>query len=268
MNYLGMRRGNKMPAVGVLQILLNASGADLNVDGDFGRATFSAVKNYQKERLLHVDGIVGKNTWLRLVRAVAMPIGDSIDIWEKAGAKEWAPEYKDIRNTGSNPFIAAPSSNGSPLDIVFGLAQHYRDSQLCVLRFHGHGYPGGQQIFGGLTGIRHEGKGDYDYGMVHGIWFENEKVRRAFSQLKYAFGRYGSIQLNGCRVGAGEYGRKLLSNMADTVRVPVTAGLRTQYAGGTSATFFMEGALRTATPDGKSLKQWCAQLPEIEMSVI
>ncbi len=267
MNYIGMRRGNKMPAVGVLQTLLNASGASLGVDGDFGSKTYAAVKDYQRSRKLGVDGVVGKNTWTRITSGFPLKIGDSIDIWEKVGSKEWAPEYNDIRNTGSNPFIAPPTCGGNPKDIIADLTRHYAGMNLFLLRFHGHGNSGGQQIFGGLTGITNEYSGDVDVGEMRGGWFDHQNVRDAFRLMYPNFASYGSIQLNGCRVGSGPDGWKLLTGMANAVGVPVTAGVRTQYAGGKSATFYMEGQLRTAVPGGKSLKSWCAAIPEIKMSL-
>ena len=64
-----LSKGSKGQEVRTLQILLNAKGAFLDVDGSFGKLTDSAVRNYQKSRGLEVDGIVGKNTWTSLLTA-------------------------------------------------------------------------------------------------------------------------------------------------------------------------------------------------------
>jgi peptidoglycan hydrolase-like protein with peptidoglycan-binding domain len=45
-----------------LQQLLNTFGAGLTVDGDFGPATTTAVRNFQSSHGLTADGIVGRNT--------------------------------------------------------------------------------------------------------------------------------------------------------------------------------------------------------------
>ncbi|MCY6485811.1 N-acetylmuramoyl-L-alanine amidase [Clostridium aestuarii] len=62
---LPMLRGED---VKLLQKKLNQLGFNTGVaDGVFGRKTESAVKEYQKDNRLVIDGIVGENTWGRLV---------------------------------------------------------------------------------------------------------------------------------------------------------------------------------------------------------
>lgn len=59
-----LRKGKKGDAVKLLQTRLNdKAGAGLLVDGDFGKKTDTAVKAFQAERSLVVDGIVGDKTW-------------------------------------------------------------------------------------------------------------------------------------------------------------------------------------------------------------
>ena len=55
--------GSKGETVKKLQQLLNQGGYNLDVDGSFGPKTLEAVKSYQKNNNLAVDGIVGNNTW-------------------------------------------------------------------------------------------------------------------------------------------------------------------------------------------------------------
>ena len=65
-----LEKGSKGDNVKALQILLIGYGFDCGnygVDGDFGSATNEAVRNYQKAKGLTVDGIVGKNTWNKLL---------------------------------------------------------------------------------------------------------------------------------------------------------------------------------------------------------
>lgn len=49
-------------AVAELQELLNAHGFKLRVDGDFGYITEAAVKEFQRQRGLRIDGVVGRKT--------------------------------------------------------------------------------------------------------------------------------------------------------------------------------------------------------------
>lgn len=66
-----LSKGDKGDKVRVLQELLRGKGYDLGTygtDGDFGGATRSAVVAFQVRSGLSVDGIVGKNTWRKLLR--------------------------------------------------------------------------------------------------------------------------------------------------------------------------------------------------------
>jgi peptidoglycan hydrolase-like protein with peptidoglycan-binding domain len=67
-----LRLGSKGDQVKTLQILLNAKLGDklakpLSVDGDFGKNTLAAVELFQKLFGLTIDGIVGRNTWNKLL---------------------------------------------------------------------------------------------------------------------------------------------------------------------------------------------------------
>lgn len=61
-----LRRGDKGEYVTLMQTKLALRGYDLGsygIDGDFGRATEAAVKQFQRDWGLTVDGICGKKTW-------------------------------------------------------------------------------------------------------------------------------------------------------------------------------------------------------------
>lgn len=57
-----LRRNQEGPAISELQRQLNARGANLRVDGDFGRSTQRAVRDFQRAQGLTADGIVGQDT--------------------------------------------------------------------------------------------------------------------------------------------------------------------------------------------------------------
>ena len=55
-----------------LQQLLNLAGYAIYDDGDFGLKTDKAVRDFQKRYGLVVDGIVGQNTWMKLINLLNM----------------------------------------------------------------------------------------------------------------------------------------------------------------------------------------------------
>lgn len=64
-----LRKGAKGDAVVYLQKRINLWGAArpaLALDGDFGQKTEDAVREFQKEHHLSIDGVVGPNTWREL----------------------------------------------------------------------------------------------------------------------------------------------------------------------------------------------------------
>jgi hypothetical protein len=69
---LVLKQGSEGEQVKVLQRLLMCLGYDLSrcgADGEFGTKTDAAVKAFQKAKGLAVDGIVGQNTWKKLLGA-------------------------------------------------------------------------------------------------------------------------------------------------------------------------------------------------------
>ena len=67
-----LKRGMKGEYVTLLQTKLVNKGYSVGscgIDGDFGSATLKAVKQFQKDNGLKVDGIVGRNTWAALESA-------------------------------------------------------------------------------------------------------------------------------------------------------------------------------------------------------
>ncbi len=62
-----LKTGSTGAAVKRLQALLNVAGQRLAEDGVFGPKTASAVRAEQKQAKIGVDGIVGRQTWSRLL---------------------------------------------------------------------------------------------------------------------------------------------------------------------------------------------------------
>lgn len=70
-------RGDRGSAVKIIQEWLSLGGHQLRVDGDFGPATEAAVRDFQSAAGLAADGVVGEETYAKLVapmRAALAPI--------------------------------------------------------------------------------------------------------------------------------------------------------------------------------------------------
>lgn len=115
-----LRTGSKGPDVKKLQELLNTVlllNPALKIDGDFGRATDEAVKRFQAEKGLGIDGIVGPKTWKALgykdgnrnsgitkpPQPAIKPVIVLNNSWMKIASKEIG--QKEVVGKGSNPRI-------------------------------------------------------------------------------------------------------------------------------------------------------------------
>ena len=65
-----VRTGDRDHPVRTLQYLLRARNHPVTVDGIFGAKTDAAVRAFQRDKHLAVDGIVGPNTWSALIITV------------------------------------------------------------------------------------------------------------------------------------------------------------------------------------------------------
>ena len=74
-----LQAGNRGEAVLDLQVRLGALGHRCDPDdpGEFGRGTDTAVRSFQEDRGLRVDGVVGRHTWASLVES-GFALGDRL----------------------------------------------------------------------------------------------------------------------------------------------------------------------------------------------
>lgn len=254
-NYVFLRDGDNLPAVGVLQKLLNRGGAGLVPDGDFGSRTRAAVVNFQRQRRLAADGIVGEHTWPRVAGGANLPIVDCIDIFDPSLMNL---EMQDIIRVGGNPLVLGGMCNGVEQAVQMILSTAGRN--VFLLRFHGHGAPGTAGFSFGRGGAGFGERADIDPANL-------ATMLPILARLRPIFGPYGCIQFMHCSTGRGPHGRTVLSSIARVLDVPVSAGVLDQLGGGVS-TFRFEGPTFTAVPGGRTLRSWCAGLPEFSaMSV-
>ena len=96
-SYPTIKLGSKGPDVKKVQQLLIARGYSCGAagaDGDFGAATYNAVKKFQAANGLEVDGIVGAKTWAALLKTEQTEP-------EKEPEKEPEEPEKPVAPTGS-----------------------------------------------------------------------------------------------------------------------------------------------------------------------
>jgi len=245
MNYTDLRMGDHLPMVGVLQHLLNRTGASLVPDGVFGPRTFQAVRAFQQPRGLAPDGIVGEATWTRLTAGVNLPILDSVDIWDPTFLHEDAGY---IRKAGGNPLLIGGMCNG--VEQTVSLLASSRN--VFLLRFHGHGAPGVASVSSG------HGELDPNLRERSDVW-ASPLIINILSRLRPIFGRYGCIEFIECQTGRGHAGQRLLAQLAARLGVPVTGAVQDQPFGKLWS-FRLSGPTVTVVPGG-SLSGWCKSLP-------
>lgn len=257
MPYPFLRNGNRIPAVGVAQKLLNGrAGSSLVADGQFGPKTESVARSFQRPRGLSADGIIGKETWNRLKQETDnLDIIDVVDVWDP---DLFSMEAADIRRAGGNPIVIGGMSNGVE-QAVTEVLRVARQGKVFILRFHGHGAPGVAGVSDG-----HGELGDHASSIHMGNWTYLQPI---MARLKPIFGPYGCIQFMHCKTGRGTTGLQMLQQIANTCSVPATGGVNDQLGGGLD-TFRFEGPTQTGFPAGHNLKSWSESLPDfVGMSV-
>ncbi|MEO1721220.1 MAG: N-acetylmuramidase domain-containing protein [Pseudomonadota bacterium] len=123
-----LRRGSRGASVVELQRLLETGGFyEGDLDGVFGRLTFDAVKAFQADEGLHVDGVVGVNTWPAL-KALAQRNGVPTprpklqeEPLDAVASKAW-----DVVRKGG---VGAVSGGGA----LFGFSQLSEVVQLAII---------------------------------------------------------------------------------------------------------------------------------------
>jgi len=101
-----VREGDREHPVRTLQHLLRARNHSVDVDGIFGPKTDAAVRAFQMDEHLAVDGIVGPDTWRALIITVRRG--------SQGDAVKGVQEEFQFRNLSGDP------SKGPQIDGIFG----------------------------------------------------------------------------------------------------------------------------------------------------
>jgi peptidoglycan hydrolase-like protein with peptidoglycan-binding domain len=129
-----LQEGDTGPAVETLQTRLNAWGATLAVNGDFGPDTLAAVKAFQAGHALSVDGIVGPLTWAALNEspsgqpypAPASVAAGSVSLsvtWATVEVSRKAVESYTVQAVGLNGQVFATETPTATSAVLSGLVR-------------------------------------------------------------------------------------------------------------------------------------------------
>jgi hypothetical protein len=257
-----VERGNSLPTVALVQSLLNqqaaqVAGMKVDVTGYFDEATETMTRWFQRKMSLEVDGVVGPVTWRRLSMGRRLQVIDHVDAADDYHDSPQQEGYEfDLNRVGAMPIVSYTQSGGLMV-AADRILRASRGHRVVLLRFHGHGGPGGM----GVT----VGRGDADWGgsrfaLNMTDWRE---VADHFQALRNMFHPMGSVELHGCNIAGDRYvhGRRLqmsngagigvylLQRLAQLWGVPVTASPNPQYSHGRQILRF-EGRTVTVCPDG------------------
>jgi hypothetical protein len=264
MSYPLLRRGDRLPSVAALQTLLNLEmphGCSIDVDGIFGPVTERTLIDFQTRKPIQGErGIVGSKTWKALAEMEGLATIDALDITDPDILEA---EGSAIRNAGGMPILTGGMCNGVNQVIQSVRLEAGRlGGKIILLRFYGHGAPATVGVSDGVGSVRLGNRRVYleDSELTSITPGNFATLQASLATLRPQFAAFASVELHGCRIGAGRSGRQLVTQLAKAWGVPVSAGVRTQYAGG-SSTFRFEGPVFTATPAGGSIRAWARNLP-------
>lgn len=145
-----LRRGDKSADgwVEYLQELLNGYGFPLVIDGDFGGATYGAVRGFQDQRHLKVDGIVGNQTWAAL--RLETPQDPGTDgrkrhsyVEQGAAARWWTEMGPGVFDPGEDSIVLTAVNTGrDPLGFGFVAAATLTPIGSAPIPFELHSFTG------------------------------------------------------------------------------------------------------------------------------
>ncbi len=261
--------GEISPRVVLVQTLLNRKGADLDVDGIWGRHTNDAVNDFRSS-LGKPAGPVDGPVWLKLVDGTGLKLVDSVDMAPNSGNEG---DWDALKEAGDDPIEETRDVGHGVEDAVTRIITRAASKgSIALLRFHGHGHQGQwmtiaigdplDTLDGKFSKTRAEGR--KAYLEMKADWHSYidlahvDKLSPTLRRLNPYFAPFASVEHHGCKIGTNH---ALLRRLADVWGVPVSGGVGDQLGGGDS-TFVFEGRVYTAFPRGLSLRSWSRSVAE------
>ncbi|MER7658163.1 peptidoglycan-binding protein [Streptomyces albidoflavus] len=137
-----VREGDSGDAVAAAQTALNKHGHGLEVDGEFGPGTASAVTSFQSSKGLPSDGIVGPDTWQSLVGQGGDGGGHSLPIpRDTLGRGYYEAPHHDY------PALDLPVGTGTPIYAVHSGVAHQVNNDRCGLGYSVEGDDGATYFY-------------------------------------------------------------------------------------------------------------------------
>ncbi|HTH38037.1 MAG TPA: peptidoglycan-binding domain-containing protein [Pyrinomonadaceae bacterium] len=246
-----IKRGEHSPRVVLLQIMLNRQGAELTVDGIFGRRTRAAVVSFQASKHRTTTGVMDPATWAELAAGTSEALVDVVDIGDPMLATREAAE---LRQAGSNPIELGGMCNGITQMVNDVIRRADSTGPIALLRITGHGNLG-RWMTVSVGDVAHLHGQEYE--VIAGEYFSYidldhfDEVSPILGRLKPYFASFGSMEHLGCSIGSRPNSRKMMKKLSDLWSVPVSAGIPTQLH-----VLHFDGAVFTAYPDGGTLSGW------------
>lgn len=243
-----VQQGDVGPRVIMIQGILRAAGHSISIDGIFGPRTEAAVIQYKSTLTgASAGGAIDLQTWRAIEASTRWRIINVVDAEDPAQRQR---VMSGLTRAGAEVILMHGMCNAvtQAIDEVIGRAS--ASGAYAMVRFYSHGGPGGQGIAQGHDGSM------LDH--LSGISAQHFPAMRAqFQRLNDVLAPFGCIDLMGCSVGAGDAGRVLLHDVADSAGRPAEAGIQTQYSDDVgNMVFNFEGPVRQVYPGSQTRGGW------------